>query len=83
MDITNPDHIIVRKSIKRNIIHNTQFSIEKSWLDDAGYKTDDNIPVFLHAPTNAIMLFPKETAASVIKAKKKNSTKIEKRLASA
>lgn len=83
MDIMNPDHMVVRKNIKRYVTRNTQFSIEKSWLDDAGYETEDSISVFLHVPTNAIMLFPKETAAGVIKAKKKNSTKIEKGLASA
>jgi hypothetical protein len=81
MDITNPDHIIVRKNIRQHDGRNVQLSIERSWLADAGYKNKDSIPVFLHVPTNAIVLLPKRLAANIIDAKKMIENTINELLA--
>jgi hypothetical protein len=83
MDILKPDQMTIRKMITRRDVSNLQMSIEKAWLLEQGYKIDDDIPVFLHVPTDAIILLPRDMARKMIKAKKKNSTKIEKGLASA
>ena len=83
MEFTSPDQFMVRKEITLSKARNAQMTIEIKWFENAGYKPGEKITVFDHAPTGALMLLPKTMAVGIIKAKRKNSTKIKKGLASA